>query len=72
MYNKTENILFLLIKKLPEKFIPHFLMEWLQQYMYKRIAELNQQIVQDKWKSMELHKIADTIRQDINKTPSGD
>ena len=73
MYNKTEDTLFLMIQKLPEKFIPRFLMEWLQQYMNKRIAELNQQIVHDKWKSMELHKAVDSIRQqDTNKAPSGE
>lgn len=51
-----------MIQKLPEKFIPRFLMEWLQQYMNKRIAELHNQITHDRWKTMELQKTADAIR----------
>jgi len=71
--NKTEDILFFMIQKLPVSLTPNFLIEWLQQYMNKRIANLNQQIVHDKWKTMELHKAVDSIRQqDINKAPSED
>jgi hypothetical protein len=48
-------------------------MEWLQQYINKRIANLNRQIVHDRWQSMELEKAVNTIRQhDINKAPSED
>ncbi len=62
-----------MIQKLPVSLVPKFIIDWLQQYMNKRIAELNQQIVHDKWKSMELNKAVTSIRQqDINKAPSGE
>ena len=62
-----------MIQKLPVILVPKFFMNWLQKYMNKRIAELNQQIVHDNWKSMELHKAVDAIQQqDINKAPSGE
>jgi len=71
--NKTEDFLFIMIQKLPMRFTPKFLMEWLQQYINKRIANLNRQIVHDRWQSMELEKAVNTIRQhDINKAPSED
>ncbi len=71
--NKTEDILFFMIQKLPVSIVPKFIIDWLQQYMNKRIAELNQQIVHDKWKSMELNNAVASIRQqDTSKAPSGE
>ena len=55
--NKSEDILFSVIEKLPEKFIPSTLLSWSDRYMTKRINELQQQIVHDRWKSVELEKV---------------
>lgn len=38
LHSKIEDITFSTIQKLPEKLIPHFLMEWLDRYLDKRIT----------------------------------
>lgn len=48
-------------------------MDWLERYMTKRIAELKQEIIKDRWKSMELDKAVDNIanrQQNTEKAPS--
>lgn len=54
--NKLEDVLFSIILKVPEHYLPSFLMNWLEHYTNKRIAELNHSIIKDTWKSMELKK----------------
>lgn len=72
MYNRTEDILFLMIQNLPLRLVPKFLIVWFNKYMDKRLAELKKQIVHDKWQSMELHEAVKIIRQQAkNKAPSG-
>ena len=61
LYSKSEDFLFTLILKVPEKFIPHFVMEWLDRYTAKRINELKQQNVKLAWKKVELQKTVDNI-----------
>ena len=61
LHSKTEDLLFTLIMKLPEKFIPHFVMEWLDRYTTKRINELKQQNVKLAWKKVELQQAVDNI-----------
>lgn len=46
LYNKAEDILFSIIQRIPEKYIPHWLMDWLERYLDKRISELKQQSIQ--------------------------
>ena len=73
MYNRAEDILFLMIQNLPLRLVPKFLIKWFNKYMDKRLAKLNKQITHDKWQSMELHKAVNIIRQQAkNKAPSGD
>lgn len=40
IHSKSEDILFSIIQKLPEKFIPAFLMVQMEHYTNKRISEL--------------------------------
>ena len=56
-----EDMIFFIISKLPESLIPHFLMEWLDRYTTKRIAELKHQIIKDNWRTVALEKIVDDI-----------
>ena len=56
-YDKLEDLLFSLISRLPESMIPKSVMNWLGNYTNKRIAELQQQIISDRWRSVELDKI---------------
>ena len=62
IYNRSEDLFFTLISKVPESRIPRSVMNWLEHYTNKRIAELQQQIVRDRWRSVEL----DDFLQQIN------
>ena len=61
LHSKLEDIAFSIIQKLPEKFIPHFLMEWLERYLDKRITELKQQTIKQTWRKMQLQDAVDKI-----------
>lgn len=51
LHSKLEDLLFRLIMKLPEKFIPSALMEWLDRYTTKRINQLKQQNIKQTWRN---------------------
>lgn len=70
-YNYLEDMLFSIIQKLPEKFIPDFLMNWLDRYTTKRINQLKQEQVKNAWRSIYLQKAAKEI-QDKQKAPHED
>ena len=75
IHNRSEDLLFSLFQKLPEKFIPVSFMNWMEHYTDKRIAELRKQIIRDRWHTIELEKAVDKIsimQQDKNKAPSED
>ena len=61
-HDHAENILFWIIQRMPERFIPNFLIGWLDRYTSKRIAQLKQQIIKDNWKEVGLEKALDDIR----------
>ena len=74
-HSKAEDILFSIIQKLPEKLIPSSLMNWLDRYTTKRISQLQQQIIKQRWKQDTLEKAVEDIRsinQDTKKAPSDD
>lgn len=60
-YDKLEDLLFTLISSLPESMIPKSFINWLGNYTNKRIAELQQQIIHDRWRSVELDEILQQI-----------
>lgn len=66
IFNRLENSIFTLFQRIPEKFIPAFLMNWMEHYTNKRIADLQQQLIRDHWYSVELAKAIDNIH---NKQP---
>lgn len=50
-------------------------MDWIEHYTNKRIAELKQQIIRDRWHTVKLEKAVDkisTMQQGKNKAPSED
>lgn len=63
LHDKSEDFLFTLIQRLPERFIPASLMNWMERYTDKRIAELQRQLVKDNWTNVELQKAVEQIRQ---------
>lgn len=75
LHSKLENITFSIIQKLPEKFIPHWLMNWFEKYLDKRISELKRQSIKMTWRNMYLQEAVDDIhnkKQDAKKAPSDD
>lgn len=61
--DKSEDFLFALIQRLPERFIPASLMNWMERYTNKRIAELQRRLIKDNWANVELQKAVEQIRQ---------
>ena len=75
LHSHLEDLLFSIVQKLPEKFIPHWLMNWLDCYTTKRINELKQQTIKQTWKNMYLQNAVDEIhnkQRDTKKAPSED
>jgi len=60
--SKAEDLLFFIIQKLPERFIPSFLMQWLSNYVEKRTMKLQQEIIHQKWEQVTLEKALQEIR----------
>lgn len=61
-HNKVEDIAFSILQKLPEKYLPHWLMNWLEKYLDKRICELKQESIRMTWRNMYLQKAVDDIQ----------
>ena len=59
--DKMEDIAFSVIQKIPERFITPSMMNWLNRYVDKRLALLQQQIIHDRWYNIELKKAVDKI-----------
>lgn len=70
-YSRLEDLLFSLIQKLPERFIPEFLMNWFDRYTTKRSNQLKQEQVRNTWRNTYLQKAAKEIR-DKQKAPHED
>ena len=66
--NKSEDLLFSIIQKLPERFIPSFIMEWLDRYTDRRINELKHQQIKATWQKMYLQSAVNQIHK--NEAPT--
>ncbi len=74
-HSKAEDLLFIFISKIPERFIFSPIMEWLDRYLDKRISELKQQSIKMTWRNMYLQNSLTEIysrQQDTKKAPSED
>ena len=69
--DKTEDIFFDIILKIPERFIPSFLMKHIEHYIEKRTKELQQQIIKQRLPQVTLEKAIADIR-DKKKAPQED
>lgn len=52
---------FNLFQKIPEKYMPACIINWMDKYTSKRLTELKQQITHSKWQTMELEKAVENI-----------
>ena len=74
-HSKLEDLLFSIIQKLPERFNPSPLMNWLSQYLDRRIAKLKQESIKMTWQNMYLQDAVAEIhnrQQDTKKAPLDD
>lgn len=70
-HSKAEDLLFSIIQHLPV--VPSFLANWLERYMDKRIAELQQETIKQQWDKISLEQVVDDIhdrQQNTKKAPS--
>ena len=61
IFDWSEDLMLSVFEKLPETMIPQFLMNWMDGYTRKRLSELQQQIIRDRWYTVELEKFVDHI-----------
>lgn len=62
LHSKLEDIAFSIIQRIPDKFISHRLMNWLERYLDKRISELKQESIKMTWRNMYLQNSMTEIR----------
>ena len=70
--DKSEDLMFSIITKVPERMIPSPVMQWLTAYLDRRTQELQQEIVRQQWQKVYLEKAVSEIhdrQQDTNKAP---
>lgn len=75
IHGKLEDIMFSIIQHIPQKFISRWLMNWLDRYTDKRLAQLKQQSVKMSWYNMYLQSTTNEIhtrQQDAKEAPSDD
>ena len=75
LQSKSEDIMFDVITKVPERLIPSPLMQWITNYIDRRTQELQQEIIRQQWQKVYLEKAVSEIhdrQQDINKAPQED
>ena len=73
LHSRLEDISFSIIQRIPEKFIPQWLMNWLEKYLDKRISELKQESIKMTWRNMYLQSATNEIhnrQQDAKEAPS--
>ena len=73
LHSRLEDIAFSIIQRIPEKFIPYWLMNWLEKYLDKRISDLKQQSIQMTWRNMYLQSATHEIhnrQQNAKEAPS--
>lgn len=61
-HSRLEDVAFSIIQRIPEKFIPHWLMNRLEKYLDKRINELKQESIKMTWHNMYLQNTVNDIR----------
>lgn len=73
--DKSEDIIFSIITRIPEHLIPSPVMQWLTAYLDRRTQELQQEIIRQQWQKAYLEKAVAEIhnrQQDTNKAPQED
>lgn len=59
--SRIEDVTFSIVSKIPERFIPKSVMEWLNYYLDKRIRQLESESIKSTWRSIHLENLVDEI-----------
>ena len=59
--SRIEDVTFSIVSKIPERFIPKSVMEWLNYYLDKRICQLESESIKSTWRSIHLENLVDDI-----------
>lgn len=73
IHNRSEDFLFWMIQKTPERFIPSSLMVWIDNYLDRRIMDLKHETTRQNWNKTYLDHALKEIQyrqQDKEKAPS--
>lgn len=73
--DKSKDIMFSFVSKIPERMIPSPIIQWLTTYLDRRTQELQQEIILQQWQKVYLEKAVSEIQnrqQDKNKAPQED
>ena len=73
LHSRLEDIAFSIVQRIPEKFIPQWLMNRLEKYLDERISELKQQSIKMSWRNMYLQSATHEIhnrQQNAKEAPS--
>lgn len=62
LHDKSEDLLFFLIRKTPDKLIPQSIMTWFENYLDRRSKKLQQEIIHQQWRQLYLEKAVEEIR----------
>lgn len=60
-HSKIEDLFFSVVLMLPDKLLPSFILRWIDHYTTKRMNDLEQQLIKERWRSMELQKVQDEL-----------
>ena len=60
--SKTEDILFSLVERIPERLLPCWLMNWMSRYIDKRMAELQREQIKTNWDKTYLEQAVKELR----------
>ena len=66
IFNRLEDLMFSILQHTPEKMIPHFIMDLLEKYTNKRLAQLKQDVIRKRWQTIELQKAIENIHKQNN------
>lgn len=61
IFNHLEDMMFSIVQKIPDRFIPQWVMTLLEHYTDKRIAQLKHQLISNRWRNADLEDVLKQI-----------
>lgn len=61
LHSKAENLMFSIVRLLPEKLTPQPLVDWTGKYVEKQISKTKQQLIRSRWETVALDELSEKI-----------